>query len=100
MPADDMPLGPDQLALDEAGDIAPQTLDVTGELVADDHRDRDVLLGPLVPFVDVEVGAADPRGVDPDQDIIRPGLGHRDVLESETVFIGMLYQCSHDAGSR
>ena len=43
----------------KASDLGADPLHHADELVADDHRHRDGLLAPLVPVVDVDVGAAD-----------------------------------------
>jgi hypothetical protein len=49
-----------------------------------DHRHRDRLLRPGVPFVDVQVGAADAGFADLDEDIIDADLRLRDILEPES----------------
>ena len=46
-------------------------LDHADVLVADRHRHRHVFLGPLVPVVDVQVGAADGDLADLDQHVFR-----------------------------
>src|SRR5690606_3331072 len=93
--ADDVPLGGDQLADLEPLYVAAQGGDVAGELVAHGHGGGDGRPGPVVPLVDVEVGAADARGVHPDQDLVRTGLGYRDLLEGESRAVGMLHQRPH-----
>ena len=68
---DDMPLGRDALAdLQATINVLANGDDLTGELVAGDHRHRDVLLAPVVPVPDVDVGAADGGALDPDQNIL------------------------------
>ena len=70
----DMPLGRDPLAdLQRTVDGAADGNDLTGKLMAGDHRHRHVLLRPLVPIPDVNVSAAHSRTVNADQDILRTG---------------------------
>src|SRR5439155_303760 len=57
--------------------------DLAHELVADHERRLDGVLGPLVPAVDVQVGAADPCAENAKQHLTRPWLGLRHVLEPE-----------------
>jgi hypothetical protein len=96
VPADDVTLGADELADHESGDIRSDLLDVTRELVSHGHRGRDVGLRPVVPFVNVEICAADPGGVHPDQDLVRTGLGGGHVFEPEPCLVRMLDERPHD----
>ena len=95
-PADDVALAVDQVALLEALDGGAHLLDDADELVADHHGRLDRLLGPVVPVVDVDVGAADGGLLDPDQDVVRrPGRareprsarGRRPGLTLDSAFI-------------
>jgi hypothetical protein len=67
---------------DHAGRIIVDVLadldDFADELVADHHRDGNRLLRPLIPLVDVQIGAADGGALDLDQHVVgaRFGLGH------------------------
>ena len=82
---DDVTLGRDALAdLEAAVDVLADGDDLAGELVAGDHRHGDVLLGPVVPVPDVDVGAADGRALDPDQHILGPRDRDRGVDQLET----------------
>ncbi len=86
--ADDVPFRRDQVADGEQPfrfRLRPHLLDPAGELVADDHRRLEPVAGPGVPFPDVEVGAADTRVVDPDQDVIGAagGNGHLPQLHAD-----------------
>ena len=60
--AGDMTLAGDALADREARDARAKLGDLADILMADDLWGLDVLLRPLVPFVDMDVGAAD-RGL-------------------------------------
>src|SRR5262249_28474918 len=51
--------------------------DSAREFVPDHHRHRNCLLRPLVPFPDMDVGAADAGLDDLDQDIVWPDLRDR-----------------------
>ena len=57
--ADDVSLAADDLAGVKILDVRADLDDFADELMADDHRHRDGLLRPGVPFVDVQIGAAD-----------------------------------------
>jgi hypothetical protein len=67
----------------EVVNILPDLDDLADEFVAYHHRHRDRLLGPFVPFVDVEIGAADRRPLHLDLDVVDAGLGLRNVLQPE-----------------
>jgi len=56
--------------------------DPTGHLVAEDPRRTNVLPGPVVPIVDVHVGAANGRRRHFDQDVFDARLRDRDLLEA------------------
>lgn len=53
--------------------------DLTGCLVAGDHRGLDVDLGPVIPLHDVHIGAADGGAVHFNQDLVIPDLGEGQV---------------------
>ena len=50
----------------------------------DDHRDRDRLLRPLVPLVNVQIGAAEAGFLHADEHIVQIDFGLRHVFEPET----------------
>ena len=77
--ADDVAFPAHEVALAEVAHVGADLGDLADELVPDDQRQRHVLLGPLVPVVDVEVGPADPGSVHADQDVVDPDLGLRDL---------------------
>ena len=56
-------------------DVGADLDDLSDKLVADRHRNRDGRLRPSVPFVNVNVGAADPRVSDADQHVIDAYVG-------------------------
>src|SRR5690606_8395876 len=81
--ADDVALGRHPLADGVTGDARPESGHAAHELVADDQALADGPLGPFVPEVDVQVGAADGGLLDPDQDLVRPWLRHRHLLHPD-----------------
>uniref|UniRef100_A0A0N5A4M9 NAD-specific glutamate dehydrogenase n=1 Tax=Parastrongyloides trichosuri TaxID=131310 RepID=A0A0N5A4M9_PARTI len=81
---DDVPLGRDALAdLQAAIHVLADGDDLAREFMAGDHRHGHVLLGPLVPVPDVDVGAADGGAVHLDQHVLvaRDGDGGVDQLQ-------------------
>lgn len=60
--------------------------DLAHELMADDHRDRDRLLGPGVPFINMDVRAANARAQYLNQHVIGPTLGDRHFAQPKTCF--------------
>ena len=81
--ADDVAFGTHDLAGKHRRHAFAQLDDLAHELVADHERRLDGVLGPLVPAVDVQVGAADPCAENAKQHLTRPWLGLRHVLEPE-----------------
>ena len=59
----------------------PHGLDDADIFVADDYGHRDGLLRPGVPVVDVNVGPANGRLLDVNEDVIVADFRHRDFLE-------------------
>src|SRR5205814_10724935 len=82
--AHDVALAADEIADLEAADVRAALHDRADELVPDNQRHRNRSLRPRVPVVDVQVGAADPGLVHPDQDVVDPDLRNGDVLERES----------------
>ena len=80
-----MPLAADEVADLKVAHIGADRRHLPGELMSDDHRHRDRLLRPGIPPVDVQVGAADPRLADADQNLVDPELGFGHVLEPQTL---------------
>src|ERR1700674_4866206 len=66
-PANDMSLGSDDLARLNRRDTFAQPNHLADELVANHQRRMDRRLGPFVPALDVQIGAADARAQDADQ---------------------------------
>src|SRR6185436_15147743 len=95
-PADDVPLTAHRVAGLEAGHVRADLRDLADELVPDHERHGDRPLRPRVPAVDVHVGAADPRPVDADLDVVDPDLGLRQLFEPEARLGPALYERLHE----
>jgi threonine dehydrogenase-like Zn-dependent dehydrogenase len=65
--------------------------DFAAELMPGCQRHRYRALCPVIPLVDVNVGAADRRLVDLNQDIVVADLGHRDILHPDPTFCFSFY---------
>mmetsp|Transcript_32430 Transcript_32430/g.82304 ORF Transcript_32430/g.82304 Transcript_32430/m.82304 type:complete len:243 (+) Transcript_32430:422-1150(+) len=75
--------------------LGTELLDHTTVLVANDHRGRDGALRPVVPIVDVDVGAAYGRLLDLDQHVIRANRGLRHVHEGQALTAVLLHERLH-----
>src|SRR3546814_18310055 len=67
--------------------------------MADHQPGLDRALAPLVPQVDVQVGAADRRLLELDQDLVRARLRHRDLLHPDALGRFALDQRLHGRGT-
>ena len=81
-----VPFDRDTLTHLEPVGLRAEPNDLTGELVTDHHRHRDRLLCPLVPFVDVQIGAADRCLRHPDEDVTIGGTRDLDLLHPQSAF--------------
>src|SRR5207244_11800122 len=72
--------------------------DFADELMADDLRNGNRLPVPVVPFVDVQVGAADAGTIHLDQDIVDADFRPGHVLQPETGFRSTFDQGFHGMG--
>jgi hypothetical protein len=81
--ASDVALGGDVVARPDVAHVAADLDDRPGELVAERHRRRDPPRRPLVPVEDVEVGAAQARRLDADEDVVVSDRGNGRLHELE-----------------
>jgi hypothetical protein len=81
--AGDMPFAAYQIAGLEIRHLRSHLDNLTNELVPDNHRHRDRLLRPGIPFFDVHIGAANSCAVDANQDIVGTDRRFWDVLEPQ-----------------
>src|SRR5580658_4431396 len=92
---DDVAFAADQVARLEVADIGADFDDLAHEFVADGHRNGDGLLRPLVPLVNMHVGAADAGFLYADEHIVDANFRHRNVFEPEAAFGPAFDQSSH-----
>ena len=69
--------------------------DLPDKLVPHHQRDRDGITRPIIPFIDMEIGAADARTVHLDEHITRARLGLRHVLEPKSFSRLFFNECLH-----
>ena len=95
MPANHVPLAAHQLADAEVTDVFADLNDFADELMPHHERHRHGFAGPVVPFVNVQIGAADAGAVHLDEDVIgrHPGLRH--VLEPKSLSRLFFNECLH-----
>ena len=93
--ADHVTFAADDIAGEKIGDVGADFDDAADKLVADRHGHWDGLLCPLVPFVDVDVGAANARFQHLDQHIVDPDLGDFDVFEPKAGLAFRLHEGFH-----
>src|SRR6187402_2255193 len=83
MPANNVPLAADRLAWEEIRDIGSHAHDLTHELMPDRHRHVDSFLRPIIPVIDVDIGAADRRLFNPNEHIVNADLRLRHVIQPQ-----------------
>src|SRR5690606_30784354 len=96
--ADDVALGRDPLPDPVAGHARAEAGDPADELVADHQALRNRALGPFIPEVDVQVGAADGGLLEADQHLVRTRFGHRNLLHPDAAGQLALDQGLHGGG--
>src|ERR1035438_8649914 len=90
-----MALAAHDIAGEEIGDVGAHLDDPSDELMADGHRHGDGLLRPVVPFINVDVRAADSGPQYLDHHIVDPDFGHVHVFEPETRLAAAFHQSFH-----
>ena len=93
--ADQVAFGRHAVAQRIAGDARAHLDDAADELMADHQARRDGALAPVVPLVDVQVGAADGGFLELDQHLVRAGRGHRHLFHPDAFFRVALHQRLH-----
>src|SRR5580692_5137929 len=93
--ADYVTLAADDIAGEEIVDIRAHFDDFAYELVPDRHGHRDGALRPLIPFVDMHVGAADAGAQHLDQYVADADLRRLDFFQPQPRFAPALHQCFH-----
>src|SRR6185437_3507683 len=96
--AGDMPFSAHYLAGMKARDIGSGFDHLAHELVADDERNRNCALRPLVPFVDVYVGSTDARAQHANQNIVDPDRRPRNIFQPQTGLAAAFDEGLHAVG--
>jgi hypothetical protein len=95
--ADNMALTRNALPNRELRDVRAHLGDLACIFMADDHRDRDGPLRPLIPSVDVDIRTADPGLVDLDENVIRSDLRNPPFVKPEPGFGGCFDKSFHES---
>ena len=93
--AGDMSFCRHSIARLKAADLAAAFDDFTVKLMPNREWHRNRFAGPFIPFVNVDVGAADGGAADPNEYIVMPGYRFLDILKPDTGFGFGFDQCSH-----
>ncbi len=99
-PTDDVAFAAHDFAGEKVVHIFADFDDLADELMADDHRHGDGLLRPGVPFVDVQVGAADAGAVHLDEHVVDAAFGIGHILEPEAGFGFRFDEGFHKSGKK
>ena len=89
--ADDVALAGDALADLEIAHVAADLDDLAGIFMADDHRHRNRLLRPGIPFVDVDIGAANAGLAHLDQHVVLADGRHGLALGQPQAGLGLQF---------
>src|SRR5688572_6982859 len=81
--AHNMAFAGNDLAGLEVVDVGSHAHDLAHELMADDHRNRNGALRPLVPVIDVNVRSADARTGNANKNVVNADGGFGDVLQPQ-----------------
>ena len=93
--ADHVPFSADQVAREEVHHVGPGLDNPADKLMPNGHGHWDGGLRPLVPLVDVHVGAADTRAQHLDQHVVDADLGNVHFAEPEARLAPALHQRLH-----
>src|ERR1017187_430903 len=87
-----------EIALLHAGDLIAKRDHLAAEFVSWDQRRMNASLGPAVPFINVEIGAADGGNFDFDENVGASVAGNFDFADLRTWRGFRLDHCEHGAG--
>ena len=93
--AGDVAFAADDVAGMEVVDVRADGDDLADKLMADHHGHRNGLLRPLVPVVDMNVGAADAGVAHADQHVVDAVLRFGNILQPQATLAAALRQCLH-----
>ena len=94
--AHNVALARDNIAHLQTRDVGAELNDFAGVLVTRGHRGLDRFLRPVVPVVDVHIGATDGGFMDLDQYFITGHRRNRDIFQPQTFLRMFFHQCFHD----
>src|SRR5690242_6877191 len=94
-PAGDVAFAADDVAGMEVVDVRADLDYLADELVPDHHRHRDRLLRPLIPVVDMNIGAADAGVAHADQYIVDAVFRNGNIFQPQAALAAALRQCLH-----
>src|SRR5581483_11519723 len=97
--ADHVSFAADDFAGVEIVDVRPDGDDFASELMTDGERDGNGGSGPIVPLINMQVGAADAGVADADQDIVDSDGRFGYIFEPQSGFTVALYQRFHPSVS-
>jgi|GEM_PF-3557298 len=95
MTTDDVAFSTDHVPRLKIVNIGTNFQNAANEFMTNHHWNGYRALSPSVPIVDMQIGAADPRPVDVDHDIIDANLWLRNILQLETRCVLRFHQCLH-----
>ncbi len=90
-----MAFAADNLAGMEVGNVGTDSHDLSHELVPHHHWHGNGLSCPIVPFVDVQVGAANAGAIDPDQHVVDTDVGLRHLFQPQSRLRLAFDKCLH-----
>jgi hypothetical protein len=96
----DVHFSADEIAGFDGGDFIADVFDDATEFVAEGYGGLDAALGPAIPTIDMEVGAADGGGADANQDVGGADGGDGDGFEGKTPRRLHLAQSFHGGSHR
>ena len=85
-PANDMPFPADQISGMKVRDVRSDLDNFAGKFVADDERHANCGLRPVIPIVDMQVGAANAGGQHANLDVVDAGFGLGNIFEPQSAF--------------
>ena len=94
--ADHVAFAAHQIARAEIADVGAHCHDLAHKFMADRHRHGDGALRPLVPVVDMNIGAADARALYTDQNIVDADFRFANLFEPQARLPLALYECLHE----
>lgn len=83
-PADDVPFAANDLAGMKIIYVGADSDDFSDKLVSNRHRNRDSGARPIVPVIDMDVGAADSCVSDADQNVVDADYGLRNIFKPQS----------------